>query len=148
MVFRHSKKWYFWASWISWAVGAMFCFVPPLIATIANFPVMVTKNADSTISIFFVLGIMIAAAVLIMLVVKAFKQNAVLSVAIVLAVLCAVFVAGYNMEKQTLLGLAWVAGSGAVGVLVGVVCFKVHAIWHDLYKNCGEVYITNGTDRN
>ena len=146
MVFRHSKKWYFWASWIVWAVGVLSCILPPLIATFANFPVMITTNADSTVSLFFVLAFMMAASVVIMLIVKAFKQNAVLSVAVVLALLCVVFVCGYNMEKDTLLGLAWVAGSGAVGTLLGQVCFKVHAIWHDLYKNCGEVYITNGTN--
>ena len=146
MVFRHSKKWYFWASWIVWAVGVLFCVLPPLIATIANFPVMVSKDAESTVSMIFVLGVIMSASLLILLVVKAFKQNAALSVSVVLAVLCAVFVLGYNIEKETLLGLAWVAGSGAVGTLLGQVCFKIHAIWHDLYKNCGEVYITNGTN--
>lgn len=146
MVFRHSKRWYFWASWIAWAVGVLLCFLPPLIATIANFPMMVTKNAESTVSMVFVLGLIMSASLLILLVVKAFKQNAALSVAVVLALLCAVFVLGYNIEKETLLGLAWVAGSGAVGTLLGQVCFKVHAVWQDLYKNCGEVYITNGTN--
>ena len=146
MVFRHSKKWYFWASWIAWAVGVLLCFLPPLIATIANFPAMVSRDAESTVSMVFVLGLIMSASLLILLVVKAFKQNAALSVSVVLAVLCAVFVLGYNIEKETLLGLAWVAGSGAVGTLLGQVCFKVHAIWQDLYKNCGEVYINNGTN--
>ena len=146
MVFRHSKKWYFWASWIALAVGVLFCVLPPLIATIANFPVMVSKDAESTVSMVVVLGLIMSASLLILLVVRAFKQNAALSVSVVLAVLCAVFVLGYNIEKETLLGLAWVAGSGAVGTLLGQVCFKIHAIWHDLYKNCGEVYITNGTN--
>ena len=141
MVFRHSKKWYFWASWIAWAVGALFCVLPPIIATIANFPIMVTTNADSTISIFFVLGIMIALSVVLQMVIKAFKQSALLSVAVVLAALCFVFSCGYNMEKETLFGLAWIAGAGAAGVLVAIGCFKLYAIWHDLYENCGEVYV-------
>ena len=145
MVFRHSKKWYFWAGWIAWAVGVLFCILPPLIATIANFPMMVTKNADSTVSLVFVLALMMSASFLILIVIKAFKQNAALSVAVVLGVLCAVFVLCYNMEKQTFAGLAWVAGSGAVGTVLGQIAFKIRDIWHDLYKNCGEVHITNGT---
>ena len=147
MTFKHSKKWYFWASWIAWAVGALCCVLPPFIATIQNFPMMVTKNTDSTISIFFVLGIMIALTVVLQKVVKAFKDNAMLSVAVVLGALCVIFTCGYNMEKSTLAGLAWIAGAGAGGVLVGLACFKIHAIWHDLYKNCGEVYV-NGAHRN
>ena len=141
MVFRHSKKWYFWASWIAWAVGALFCVLPPFIATIANFPIMVTTNEDSTVSIFFVLGVMIALSVVLQMVIKAFKQSALLSVAVVLAALCLVFSFGYNMEKETLFGLAWIAGAGAAGVLVALACFKLHSIWHDLYENCGEVYV-------
>ncbi len=141
MVFRHSKKWYFWASWIAWAVGAVFCVLPPLVATVANFPIMVTKNADSTVSIFFVIGVLIASAVIMQAVVKAFKNNALLSVAIILSAICAILIAGYYMEKTTIKGLAWIAGSAAVGVLIAMACFKLHHIWNDLYKNCGEVYI-------
>jgi peptidoglycan/LPS O-acetylase OafA/YrhL len=144
MTFRHSKKWYFWASWIAWALGAVACVVPPLIATIANFPVMVTKNADSTISIFFVIGIMITLSVIMQAVVKAFKNNALLSVAVALAAVCAVFICGYYMEKETILGIAWIAGSASIGVLCGMLLFKLHKVWHDLYENCGEVYVNNG----
>ena len=141
MTFKHSKKWYFWASWISWAAGAIFCVVPPLIATIANFPMMVTKNTTSTVSIFFVIGILLALSVILSKVVKSFKSNALLSVSVALAGVCAIFMCGYNMEKATMEGLAWVAGCGSVGVLIGMCCFKLHDIWNDLYKNCGEVYV-------
>ena len=141
MTFKHSKKWYFWASWIAWALGAIFCVAPSLTATIVNFPMMVTTNASSTISIFFVIGIVIALAVVSQSVVKSFKNNALLSVSVVLSAVTAVFVCGSFMEKETMEGLAWVAGSGAVGVLCAIGCFKLHAIWHDLYENCGEVYV-------
>lgn len=147
MTFRHSKKWYFWASWIARVLGAVLCIAPALVATIIKFPVMVSRNTDSTISLFFVLALVISLAVVLSRVVKAFKSNALLSVAVVLAALAGVFYLGYTMEKETLLGLATVAACGAVGVLLGCGCFKLYDIWHDLYKNCGEVYITNGTDR-
>lgn len=141
MTFRHSKKWYFWASWIAWGLGAVLCVLPPIVATLANFPMMVTNNADSTISIFFVLGILIASSVLMQSVVKAFKNNSLLVVAVVLAAVCAILCAGVKMEKETIAGLAWIAGSASAGVLCAMVCFKVHKIWNDLYKNCGEVYV-------
>ena len=141
MTFRHSKKWYFWASWIAWVVGAACCVLPPIIATVTNFPMMVTKNADSTFSIFFVMGLMIASIVALQAVIKAFKNNTLLAVAIILAAICGVFVGGYYMEQETMRGLAIVAGSGSAGVLVGLICFKIHRIWNDLYKHCGEVYV-------
>lgn len=141
MTFKHSKKWYFWASWIAWAAGTLFCVLPPFIMTIAKFPVMVTKNTNSTISIFFVIGIIIALSCIMRSVIKAFKDNALLSVSVVLAAITAVFVCGYHMEKETLLGLSYVSGTGCIGVLIGMVFFKLHDIWKDLYKNCGEVYV-------
>jgi hypothetical protein len=141
VVFKHSKKWYFWASWIAWLVGVLFCFLPPLIATIINFPIMVTKNADSTISIFFVLGVLIALSVVMQSIVKAFKNNALLSVAVALAAVTLVFCGGYYMEKSTILGLAWVAGSGSIGIVIGILLFKLHKVWHNLYEHCGEVYV-------
>lgn len=141
MTFRHSKKWYFWASWIAWVLGAVFCVLPPIVATFANFPMMVTKNTDSTISIFFVLGILIASSVVMQAVVKAFKNNSLLVVAVVLAAVCAVLIAGVKMEKETIEGLAWIAGTASGGVLVAMVCFKLHSVWQDLYRHCGEVYV-------
>jgi uncharacterized membrane protein AbrB (regulator of aidB expression) len=143
MVFKHSKKWYFWASCIAWAVGALLCLLPPILATIINFPMMVTKNTDSTVSIFFILGILIAVAVVFQSVVKAFKDNTLLSVFVVLVAITAVLIAGYNMEKETILGLIKVSCSAAGGTLFGLVSFKLHHFWNDLYKNCGEVYLND-----
>ena len=141
MTFKHSKKWYFYAKLIAWMVGALCCALPPLIAAVDNFPVMVTTDTNSTISIFFVIGVLIACSCVMRSVVKAFKENALLSVCVVLAAITAVLVCGYYMKKETILGLAWVAGSGAVGVLVGMIFFKLHDLWDDLYKHCGEVYV-------
>lgn len=141
MTFKHSKKWYFRAKWIAKILGCLFCFLPPLIATLINFPVMVTANSNSTVSIVFVLAIGISLAVLLQYVVKAFKTNALLSVAVVLAFITAIFACVYFMQKQTIKGLAWVAGCGALGVLIAAGCFALHHTWDDLYKNCGEVYV-------
>lgn len=141
MTFKHSKKWYFWAKWLSKIVGSMFCVLPALIATYINFPMMVTENVDSTISIPFVFAIMISLTVVLQMVIKAFKNNTLISVGIVLAFVTAVFVCVYKMEADTIKGLAYVAGSATIGVFIACGCFKLHAIWDDLYKHCGEVYV-------
>lgn len=141
MVFKHSKKWYFWASWIAWAVGVIFCVLPPIITTLIYFPSMVTKNTNSTISIFFVLGILISVSTILPYTVKALKNNSFLLVFFVLLAITLLLVGVYYMEKKTILGLAWVSGSASVGVLFAMIAFKIGHIWNDLYKNCGEVYV-------
>ena len=73
-------------------------------------------------------------------------NNTLLSVSLILAVLCGVFICVWLMEKDTIKGLAWVSGCAAVGTFLAVLCFKLHDMWDDLYKHCGEVYINNGTN--
>lgn len=141
MTFKHSKKWYFWMSLLAKFCGGVFCVAPALIATLLNFPMMVTENVDSTTSIPFVFGIVISLSVVLQVVVKSFKNNSLFAVAVVLAFITAVFICVYYMEKETIKGLAWIAGCGAVGVLIACGCFKLHAIWNELYKHCGEVYV-------
>ena len=141
MTFKHSKKWYFWAKWISKIVGGVFCVLPALIATFLNFPIMITKNADSTVSLFFVIAIIISCSALLAVVVKSFKDNSTLSISVVLALITLVFVCVYKMEKSTIKGLAWVSGCAACGVLLATLCFKLYDMWNDLYMHCGEVYV-------
>lgn len=141
MTFKHSKKWYFRAKWIAKILGCLFSFLPPLIATLINFPMMVSTNANSTISIVFFLAIGISLSVLVHYVVKSFKNNALFSVAVVLLGITAIFMCTYFMQKDTIKGLAWVSGSAAFGILIATSCFALYNMWNDLYKNCGEVYV-------
>ena len=141
MTFKHSKKWYFWMSLLAKFCGGVFCVAPALIATLLNFPMMVTENVDSTISIPFVFGIVISLSVVLQVVVKSFKNNTLFAVAVVLAFTTAVFICVYYMERETIKGLAWIAGCGAVGTLIACGCFKLHSIWNNLYQHCGEVYV-------
>lgn len=117
------------------------CVCPALIATIINFPLMVTENVESTLSIPFAFAIMISLSVVLQAVLKAFKNNTLFAVSVVLAFITAVFICVYQMEKETIKGFAWVSGIGAFGVLCAVGFFKLHALWDDLYKHCGEVYV-------
>lgn len=141
MTFKHTKKWYFWAKWIAKAAGCIMCVCPALIATLCSFPMMVTSNADSTISIPFVFGLVLSLTFVLQAVIKSFQNNTLFAVAVVLAFLTVLLICLYNMEPVTIKGLAWVAGSGTVGTLFGCVGFKLHDIWNDLYENCGEVYV-------
>ena len=141
MTFKHTKKWYFWAKWLAYVAGCILAVCPALIATYINFPMMVTENVDSTISIPFVFGIIISLIVVLQMVIKAFKHNTLFSVAIVMAFITALLVCVYKMEQETIKGLAYVAGSGTVGIFLACIFFKLHALWDDLYKHCGEVYV-------
>ena len=141
MTFKHTKKWYFWAKWISKFAGYIFLVCPAIIATLINFPMMVTSNVESTISIPFVFAIGISLTVVLQMVIKSFKNDTLFAVAVVLGFICALFIFLYNMEPATIKGMAWVSGTGAVGTIIACGCFKMHSIWDDLYKHCGEVYV-------
>lgn len=141
MTFRHSKKWYFWAKWIAMGAGYIFLVCPAIIATLINFPMMVTSNVDSTISIPFVFAIVLSLTVVLQMVIKSFKNDTLFAVAVVLAFICAIFAFIYKMEPDTIKGLAIVAGTGAGGTLIACGCFKMYHIFDDLYRHCGEVYI-------
>lgn len=140
MTFKHSKKWYFWMRNLLWAVGGLFAVLPALISAIINFPVMVTSNGESTLSMFFVFALLIALVVVMWGMGKAFKNNTYVTVVVVLAVITALFVGIYFMEKETILGFAWVAGCAAVGNLIACILFKVAAMLDEQYKNCGEIF--------
>ena len=140
MTFKHSKKWYFWMRNLMWAVGGIFAVVPALIAAIVNFPVMVTNNSKSTLSMFFVFALIIALVVVIWVVGKAFKNNTYVTVVVALAGITAFFIGIYNMEQETIYGFCWVAGCAAVGNLIACILFKVAATLDEQYKNCGEIF--------
>ena len=141
MTFKHTKEWYFWAKWISKLAGYIFLVCPAIIATLVNFPMMVTSNVDSTISIPFVFAIVLSLTVVLQMVIKSFKNDTLFAVAVVLAFICAIFAFIYKMEPDTIKGLAIVAGTGAGGTLIACGCFKCYHIFDDLYRHCGEVYI-------
>lgn len=140
MTFRHSKRWYFYANIIACVLGVIFSFVPALIATLVNFPVMVTKNNESTISMLFIVILLIGATGLLYLLAKTVKKNPFLLVIVFLIMLTVILIGVYNMEKETIYGLCWVAGSASIGCVLSCICFSLHKMWYDLYKNCGQIY--------
>lgn len=140
MTFKHSKRWYFYAQAIAAVLGVLFAVVPAVIAAVVNFPVMVTKNRESTLSLLFVLAILIAAVALLYFVIRAVKNNPFLIIIAALSIVTLVLLGGYYMEKETILGLCIVAATATGGCVLSAVCFALHKMWYDLYKNCGQIY--------
>ena len=140
MTFRHSKRWYFYAKIIAKVLGVLFAFVPAVVAVLCNFPIMVTKNSESTVSMLFIAGVLIASVALLYFVAKTVKKNPFLLIIASLTIITVILIGVYFMEKDTILGLAWVAGSATCGCVLSCVCFSLNKMWDDLYKNCGEIY--------
>lgn len=140
MSFKHSRKWYFWASLIAAALGVLFAIIPAVVAILINFPVMVTKNSDSTVSMLFVVALIVPAIVLLYFVIKTLKTNPFLIIVVALLIVTLLLSAVYKMEQQTILGLCNVAATETIGCGFTAVCFGLYKIWHSLYENCGQVY--------
>ena len=62
MKIKHSKEWYFKAKFVLYWAAMALCILPPLIAAIVKLPnIVVTKNAESTLSGVFAAAIICAA---------------------------------------------------------------------------------------
>ena len=140
MTFKHSKRWYFYAKIISAIIGVLFAFIPALVAVLLNFPMMVTKNNESTVSMIFIAALLIATVALLYFVARTVKKNPFLLIIAALTTITILLIGVYYMEKETILGLCWVAGTATVGCVFSCICFALHKMWDDLYKNCGQIY--------
>jgi glucose-6-phosphate-specific signal transduction histidine kinase len=61
-----------------------------------------------------------------------------------LIVLAVVFSLMYYAEESTRLGLMVVSITAASSNIISTILFKLSAMWDELFKHCGEVYVNNG----
>ena len=145
MTFRHSKRWYFWAKIIAKVFAVIFCFLPALIATIKMFPDIVVKKPESTLSGMFLGVLLISMFPLVFVTYKQIKTpSATMMCTGMLIVLAVVFSLMYYAEESTRLGLMVVSITAASSNIISTILFKLSAMWDELFKHCGEVYVNNG----
>lgn len=135
---RHSKEWYFKAKLITYWLGMAFCVIPTLIAGIAKLPVIVAKEAESTLSGVFVLTVICAALPLYKAIVKLVKSP---NAAVICWVLFALMSLVKSMTAQTIAGLTFVFAFAAIGNTIGAILFKVSKEFESLWKYCGQVEV-------
>lgn len=140
-VFKHSKRWYFWASIIVRFIGCFLSVAPAVIACLIEFPLLVSNDSDSTLSGLAVAGILIATAPVIRVVFNALKNNTKLLPALVLTIISAIMIFMVACEGNTRIGIMVVAITGSVGNWLAMICGKIYDVWYDLYRHCGEVYV-------
>ena len=139
---KHSKSWYFNAKLIAYWVGMAFCVLPPLIAGIVKLPsIVVQKNAESTLSGVFVLAIICAAVPIYKAVIKLVKSP---NAAVICWILFGLIALVDTMSPQTISALKAVFAFAAIGNTIGAICFKLSAMFDDLWKHCGQVDIVSG----
>lgn len=140
MSFKHSRKWYFFASLIAASLGVLFAIIPALVALLINFPVMVTKNSESTVSMLFVVSLTVPAIAFLYFIIKTLKNNPFLIIVAALLIITLLLCGVYQMEKQTIFGLFCVAATETVGCIFTSICFGLYKLWYSLYQHCGQVY--------
>lgn len=137
---KHSKEWYYNARLIAYWVGMAFCVVPTLIAGLWKLPVIVVKDADSTLSGVFVVVVVCAALPLYKALIKVMKSP---NAAVICWVLFGLMALVNSMEKTTIEGLTFVFAFAAIGNTLGAVCFKVSKEFEELWRHCGQVEVVN-----
>ena len=138
--FKHSKKWYFWASIIVHIFAVMFAALPAIVATVVQFPVWVTKDSNSTVSFIFIFALLVSLIAVLYFAVKVIKKYPYIVVIIALSAITAVLLCGYYMQKETLLALCIVAACATIGNIIACILFASgKALWN-LYKHCGQIY--------
>lgn len=140
-VFKHSKRWYFWASFIVKLLGIFLSVVPALIACLIEFPLLVSNDSDSTLSGLAVAVMLIALVPVLRVVLNALKNNTKLLPALVLTVISLIMIFMVSCASDTRVGLMSVAITGAIGNWLAMICWKIYDVWYDLYMHCGEVYV-------
>lgn len=137
---KRSKEWYYNARLIAYWVGMAFCVVPTLIAGILKLPVIVVKDANSTLSGVFVVVVVCAALPLYKALIKVMKSP---NAAVICWVLFGLMALVNSMEKSTIEGLTVVFAFAAVGNTLGAVCFKLSKEFEELWRHCGQVEVVN-----
>ncbi len=140
---KHSKEWYYWAYMIAYWVGMGFCIVPTLVAAGVELPIIVVKEAESTLSGVFIVAIVAAALPLYKALIKLLKSP---SAAVICWILFGLMFLVNRMQPQTIHGLTVVFMWAAIGNTLGVICFKLSALWKELWRDCGQVEITAITE--
>ena len=137
---KRSKEWYYWARLISYWLGIGFCVIPTLIAAGIELPVIVVKEADSTLSGVFVVAIVAAALPLYKALVKLLKSP---SAAVICWILFGLMALVNSMEPKTIHGLTVVFLWASIGNTLGAICFKLSKEWENIWQHCGQVELTN-----
>lgn len=143
MKIRHSKEWYYRARIIAYWSGMALCVVPTLIAGILKLPVIVVKEAESTLSGVFVVAVICAALPLYKGLMKLLKSP---SAAVICWILFALMFLADNMQPQTIHGLTVVFLTAAIGNTSGALCFKLSKEFEKLWEGCGQVEVMNLKD--
>jgi O-antigen/teichoic acid export membrane protein len=140
-VFKHSKRWYFWASLIVKIIGYFLSVFPAFIICLIEFPLLVSNDSDSTLSGLAVAVMLIALVPCLRVIFNALKNNTRLLPAIVLSVISLIMLFMVACASDTRVGLMSVAITGAIGNWLAMICWKFYDVWYDLYRHCGEVYV-------
>jgi hypothetical protein len=142
MKIKHSKQWYFTAKIITKIAGIIFSFLPAVIATLILFPSLVKNDSDSTISGLFMLGVLLGGIPLLSALVKAFKTpSSMFVITTFLTLLAVIFTCMYFAQESTRYGLMVVSICASSGNIVATALFKLSAVYDELFKHCGEVYV-------
>ena len=143
---RHNKEWYFKAKFVLYWAAMALCIFPPLIAAIVKLPnIVVTKNAESTLSGVFVAAIICAAFPLYKAIIKLVKSP---NAAVICWILFALMSLVSSMTAETIKALTFVFGAAAIGNTLGAILFKISKDFDELWKYCGQVQITNNGGEN
>ena len=133
---KRSKTWYYNAYLLAYLVGIIFCVIPTFIAAIVKLPLIANRDAESTLSGVFIVALIATALPIYKLLTKLLKSP---SVAVVLWLFWGLFALVGLMTPETIKGLTTVFLWGAIGNTLGVLAFKLSAMWKELWQHCGEV---------
>ena len=141
MKITRDKEWYFkWHITAYW-VGMVLCIVPTIFAGLLEFPVIATKEAESTLSGTFII-VLVAAALPLYKWVKTVLKSP--SIALLLWIGSGILYLILSMPMQTVKGLFIVFLTAAIGNTIAIVFFKLSDIWKEKWRFCGEIKIKGG----
>lgn len=138
MKITKSKSWYWKAHIITWLLAWVCCIIPTLVTGLIKMPVIVTENAENTLSGTFTFVLILCAYPLLKGALRLLKSP---SAWLILWILTGILYLVYNVSHETLGALLVVVFVGALGNSIGAILFFVSRKSKEKWKYCGEVNV-------
>lgn len=138
MKITHTKEWYYHAKIITWIVAWICCIVPTAIMGAIKLPLVVTKQAEETLTGSAIIVLACCAYPLLKGLLKLLKSPSAWLIMWVVTVVTGLM---YSVPHETLGAIFDVFLMSAIGNSVGAILFWLSRCFDEKWKYCGQINI-------
>lgn len=138
MKITKSKEWYYRAKCFTWLIAWICCVVPTAIVGAINLPLVVTKQAEETLTGSAIIVLACCAYPLLKGILKLLKSP---SAWLIMWIVTAITYAMWVVPHETLGAVLGVFTAAAIGNSVGAILFWFSRQFDEKWKFCGQITV-------